>query len=62
VLTGTLPHLKRDEAQQRIRDRGGKVSASVSKQTDYVVAGRNPEANMTRQWNLELQYWMKRIS
>ena len=42
VLTGTLPHLKRDEAQQRIRDRGGKVSASVSKQTDYVVAGAEP--------------------
>ncbi|MEK7232149.1 MAG: NAD-dependent DNA ligase LigA [Pseudomonadota bacterium] len=42
VLTGTLPHLKRDEAQQRIRDRGGKVSASVSKQTDYVIAGAEP--------------------
>jgi DNA ligase (NAD+) len=42
VLTGTLPHLKRDEAQQRIRDQGGKVSASVSKQTDYVVAGAEP--------------------
>ena len=42
VLTGTLPHLKRDEAQQRIRDRGGKVSASVSRQTDYVVAGTEP--------------------
>jgi len=42
VLTGTLPHLKRDAAQQRIRDRGGKVSSSVSKQTDYVVAGAEP--------------------
>jgi len=42
VLTGTLPHLKRDEVQQRIRDRGGKVSGSVSKQTDYVVAGTDP--------------------
>ena len=42
VLTGTLPHLKRDEAQQKIRDRGGKVSGSVSKQTDYVVAGAEP--------------------
>jgi len=42
VLTGTLPHLKRDAVQQRIRDRGGKVSAGVSKQTDYVVAGAEP--------------------
>ena len=42
MLTGTLQHLKRDEAQQRIRDRGGKVSGSVSKQTDYVVAGADP--------------------
>ena len=39
VLTGTLPGLTRDDAQQRIRDRGGKVSGSVSKKTDYVVAG-----------------------
>ncbi len=42
VLTGTLPHLTRDEAQQRIRDRGGGISGSVSKQTDYVVAGADP--------------------
>ncbi len=42
MLTGTLPHLKRDAAQQRIRDQGGKVSSSVSKQTDYVVAGAEP--------------------
>ena len=39
VLTGVLPNLTRDDAQQKIRDRGGKVSGSVSKKTDYVVAG-----------------------
>jgi DNA ligase (NAD+) len=39
VLTGALPYLTRDEAAQKIRDRGGKVSGSVSKKTDYVVAG-----------------------
>ncbi|MEO7726949.1 MAG: NAD-dependent DNA ligase LigA [Burkholderiales bacterium] len=39
VLTGSLPHLSRDEAAQKIRDYGGKVSGSVSKKTDYVVAG-----------------------
>ena len=42
MLTGTLPHLTRDEAQQKIRDRGGKVSGSVSKKTDFVVAGADP--------------------
>jgi len=42
VLTGTLPHLARGEAQQRIRDMGGRVSASISKRTDYVVAGAEP--------------------
>ena len=39
VLTGTLPTLKRDQAQQMIEAAGGKVSGSVSKKTDYVVAG-----------------------
>lgn len=39
VLTGTLPTLKRDEAGERIKAAGGKVSGSVSKKTDYVVAG-----------------------
>lgn len=39
VLTGTLPTLKRSEAQKLIEDNGGKVSGSVSKKTDFVVAG-----------------------
>ncbi|WP_311538647.1 BRCT domain-containing protein, partial [Neisseria meningitidis] len=39
VLTGTLPTLKRDQAQSLIEAAGGKVSGSVSKKTDYVVAG-----------------------
>jgi DNA ligase (NAD+) len=42
VLTGSLPHLPRGEVESRIRDRGGKVSGSVSKKTDYVVAGADP--------------------
>jgi DNA ligase (NAD+) len=39
VLTGTLPTLKREEATAKIEAAGGKVSGSVSKKTDYVVAG-----------------------
>ena len=39
VLTGTLPNCPRDAAKKMIEDAGGKVSGSVSKKTDYVVAG-----------------------
>jgi len=39
VLTGTLANLTRDEAKKMIEDAGGKVTGSVSKKTDYVVAG-----------------------
>lgn len=42
VLTGTLPTLKRDDAKNFIEARGGRVSGSVSKKTDYVVAGDDP--------------------
>ncbi|MGB5286515.1 MAG: NAD-dependent DNA ligase LigA [Polyangiales bacterium] len=42
VLTGTLPTLKRTEATKRVKAAGGKVSGSVSKKTDYVVAGEDP--------------------
>ncbi len=39
VITGTLPSLSRDEAKNLIEDNGGKVSGSVSKKTDYLLAG-----------------------
>lgn len=42
VLTGTLETMSRDEAKQKIRELGGSVSSSVSKETDFVVAGENP--------------------
>jgi DNA ligase (NAD+) len=39
VLTGTLPTMKREEASAKIEERGGRVAGSVSKKTDYVLAG-----------------------
>ncbi|MFA6990092.1 MAG: NAD-dependent DNA ligase LigA [Candidatus Gastranaerophilaceae bacterium] len=42
VLTGTLQKLTRDEASEKIKKLGGKVSNSVSKKTNYVVCGENP--------------------
>jgi DNA ligase (NAD+) len=45
VLTGTLPDLTREEATERISRAGGRVTSSVSKKTDYVVAGESPGAS-----------------
>jgi DNA ligase (NAD+) len=41
VITGTLPGISRDEAGEAVRQAGGKVTSSVSKKTDFVVAGEN---------------------
>lgn len=42
VLTGALTHYSRDEAAELIKERGGKVTGSVSKSTDYVLVGEEP--------------------
>jgi DNA ligase (NAD+) len=48
VLTGTLPDLTREEAAERIVGAGGRVTSSVSKKTDYVVAGENAGSKLTK--------------
>jgi DNA ligase (NAD+) len=48
VLTGTLPELTREEATQQITGEGGKVTTSVSKKTDYVVAGDSPGSKLEK--------------
>jgi DNA ligase (NAD+) len=52
VLTGTLPNLSRDDATERIEGAGGKVTGSVSKKTDYVVAGADPGSKLAKAQDL----------
>ena len=55
VLTGTLPTLTRDEAKLQIEAAGGKVTASVSRKTSYVVAGTDAGSKLEKATELKLK-------
>jgi DNA ligase (NAD+) len=48
VVTGTLKNFSRQQAEQAIRQAGGKASSSVSKKTDFVLAGENPGSKLDK--------------
>jgi DNA ligase (NAD+) len=54
-LTGAMPTLKREDAKALIEARGGRVSSSVSKKTDFVVAGEEAGSKLTKAQELGLR-------
>lgn len=57
VLTGTLSEFSRDEAREKIESLGGRVTSSVSKKTDYVVAGKDAGSKLEKAKKLEITVW-----
>lgn len=55
VITGALPNLSRDQASAKIKRAGGKVTGSVSKKTDYVVAGDSPGSKLAKAEDLDVE-------
>ncbi|MEC4983670.1 MAG: NAD-dependent DNA ligase LigA [Oscillatoria sp. PMC 1068.18] len=54
VVTGTLPNLKRAEAEDLIKQAGGKISSSVTSKTDYLVVGENPGSKLEKAQKLQI--------
>lgn len=57
VLTGKLTHYNREEAKEKIGNLGGKVTGSVSKKTDIVVAGEDAGSKLTKAQDLGIEVW-----
>lgn len=57
VLTGKLSQLNRSEAQKKIEELGGKVTGSVSKKTDLVIAGEDVGSKLTKAEQLGIEVW-----
>jgi DNA ligase (NAD+) len=57
VLTGTLPALSREDAKKMIEAAGGKVSGSVSKKTNFVVAGEDAGSKLVKAQELGVEIW-----
>jgi DNA ligase (NAD+) len=55
VITGTLDTMSRDEAEQKIRELGGKATSSVSASTNFVVVGENPGSKLAKAEKLEVK-------
>ena len=55
VLTGTLSSLTRNDAKAKIRELGGKISSTVSKNTDFVIAGENPGSKLEKAEDLGIK-------
>jgi DNA ligase (NAD+) len=57
VLTGKMEQLGRNEAKEKIEASGGKVTGSVSKKTDLVIAGEDAGSKLTKAQQLEIEVW-----
>jgi len=55
VITGSFEKYKRSELQKILEEKGGKVTSSVSKNTDYVIAGENPGSKLTKAQELNIK-------
>ena len=57
VLTGKLEQLTRQDAKEKIEELGGKVTGSVSKKTDLVIAGAEAGSKLTKAEQLGIEVW-----